>query len=59
MDSASSEKLQFKLSEKINSKFTDLFQKNKHIRRNEGAELSDDQKHQKRDAITIHVIKNS
>ncbi len=37
----------------------DLFQKNKHIRRNEGAELSDDQKHQKRDAITIHVIKKS
>lgn len=35
----------------------ELFQKNKHIRRNEGAELSDDQKFQKRDAITNDVSK--
>lgn len=35
----------------------ELFQKNKHIRRNEGAELSDDQKLKKRDAITIAVSK--
>jgi glutamate-1-semialdehyde 2,1-aminomutase len=35
----------------------DFFQKNKHIRRNEGAELSDVQKLQKRDAITIDVSK--
>jgi len=35
----------------------DLFQKNKYIRRNEGAELSDDQKHQKRDATNSDVSK--
>lgn len=35
----------------------EMFQKNKHIRRNEGAELSDDQKLKKRDATTIDVSK--
>lgn len=35
----------------------ELFQKNKHIRRNEGAELSDDQKLQKRNATIIDVSK--
>ena len=35
----------------------DFFQKNKHIQRNEGAELTDEEKLQKREAITIDVSK--
>lgn len=38
---------------KIENLRPDMFQKNKHIRRNEGAELSDVQKLQKRDATTF------
>ncbi len=44
---------------KIENLQPEMFQKNKHIKRNEGAELSDDQKHQKRDAIAIHVSKKN
>lgn len=42
---------------KIENLRPEMFQKNKHIRRNEGAELSDDQKLQKREATTFDFNK--
>lgn len=42
---------------KIENLRPEMFQKNKHIRRNEGAELSDDQKLQKREATTFDFSK--